>query len=261
MKNKGYLPLLAAGAVVAMCGANVAVAADLSRPPPVKAPPFVPPPFTWTGFYLGGNLGFAWAQHTVTDSIYGLTFDTARKDLFIGGGQVGFNYQAGWFVGGVEGDFDGVANNGNTNSIGTFVPAVGDPIAVTSRHRWIATLAARLGVAANNWLFYGKVGGGWTDNRFTVADVITGASINIGSNTRSGWLAGAGVEWAITNNWTIKLEYDYLALGSRSFTIPVGAPLSPLLIGDNFTGNRNVQEVKVGFNYLFNWATPLAALY
>jgi outer membrane immunogenic protein len=153
MKNKAYLTLLAAGAVVAMCGTNVAAAADLGRPPPpVKAPPFVPPPFTWTGFYLGGNLGFAWAQHTVTDSIYGLTFDTGRKDLFIGGGQVGFNYQAGWFVGGVEGDFDGVANNGSTNSIGTFVPAVGDPIAVTSKHGWIATLAARLGVAANNWL-------------------------------------------------------------------------------------------------------------
>jgi outer membrane immunogenic protein len=260
MKNKGYIPLLAAGAVVAMCGANVAVAADLSRPPPpVKAPPFVPPPFTWTGFYLGGNLGFAWAQHTVTDSIYGLSFDTARKDLFIGGGQVGFNYQAGWFVGGVEGDFDGVANNGYTNSIGTIVPAVGDPIAVTSKHRWIATLAARLGMAANNWLFYGKVGGAWADNRFTVADVATGASINIGSNTRSGWLAGAGIEWAITNNWTVKLEYDYLGLGSRSFTIPVGAPLSPLLIGDAFTGNRNVQEVKVGFNYLFHWGAPLAA--
>jgi outer membrane immunogenic protein len=62
MKNKGYLALLAAAAGVAMCGTNVAAAADLSRaPPPVKAPPFVPPPFTWTGFYLGGNLGFAWS--------------------------------------------------------------------------------------------------------------------------------------------------------------------------------------------------------
>jgi outer membrane immunogenic protein len=254
MKTNGYLPLLAAVAAVAMYGANVAVAADLSRVPPLKAPPFVPPPFTWTGFYVGGNLGFAWAQHNVTDSISGVSIDTARRFLFIGGGQVGFNYQAGWFVGGVEGDFDGVANNGSTGNAGT-------PIEVTSTHRWIATLAARLGVATDNWLFYGKVGGGWVDDRFTVADLTTGGSIDIGSGTRGGWLAGAGIEWAILNNWTVKLEYDYVGLGSRSFTIPVGAPLSPSLIGDTFPGSRSVQEVKVGFNYLFHWGAPLAAPY
>jgi outer membrane immunogenic protein len=67
---------------------------------------------------------------------------------------------------------------------------------------------------------------------------------------------GAGFEWAFWNNWTIKFEYDYLGLNSRTFIIPVGAPFPQAFIGDTFTGNRNVQEVKVGFNYLFNWGGP-----
>jgi outer membrane immunogenic protein len=199
----------------------------------------------------------------VTDSVYGLSFDTGSSNgVFIGGGQVGFNYQAGWFVGGIEGDFDWAANN-NNNAVGVVLPVSGGhTIAVTSHDRWISTLAARLGVAANNWLFYGKVGGGWVGNNgFNVADLTTGSSISIGSNTRSGWLAGAGIEWAVTNNWTVKVEYDYLGLGSRSFIVPAGAPLPAALIGDTFSGQRNVQEVKIGFNYLFNWGAPLAPPY
>ena len=267
MKAKWYPLLLAAAAVAAMIGANAVVAADLGAPPPrpVKAPVYVPPPFSWTGFYLGGNIGGAWAQHNVTDSLYGLSFDTGTSNgVFIGGGQVGFNYQAGWFVGGIEGDFDWAANNNNNNAVGIVLPvsAGGHTIAVITHDRWISTLAARLGVAYNNWLFYGKVGGGWVGNNgFTVADLTTGNSISIGSNTRSGWLAGAGVEWAVTNNWTVKVEYDYLGLGSRSFIVPAGTLLPSALDGDTFSGHRNVQEVKIGFNYLFNWGAPLAPPY
>ena len=120
----------------------------------------------------------------------------------------------------------------------------------------------RLGVAANNWLFYGKAGGGWVGNNgFNVADLTTGSSIGIGSNTRSGWLAGAGIEWAVTNNWTVKVEYDYLGLGSASFIVPAGTLLPSVLTGDTFSGHRNVQEFKIGFNYLFNWGAPLAPPY
>jgi outer membrane immunogenic protein len=237
-----------------------ALAADLSRPAPAyKALPPPPAPiFRWTGFYLGGNLGGAWAQHSLTDEFFGLNFDTGSNGVFIGGGQVGFNYEfAGGFVLGVEGEFDGAANN--HNGVGVFVPALGDTIAVTSNNRWIGTLAARFGWAFNNVLFYGKAGGGWVGNNgFTVTDVTTGTSISSsGNNTRSGWLLGAGIEWAFLNNWTIKLEYDYLGLNSRTFIIPAGAPFPPAFIGDTFTGDRNVQEVKVGFNYLFNWGGPV----
>jgi outer membrane immunogenic protein len=74
-------------------------------------------------------------------------------------------------------------------------------------------------------------------------------------NNTGGWLVGAGFEYAFTNNWTVKLEYDYVGLGNRTFVIPATAPI---LANDTFTSgnNRNVQMVKVGFNYLFNWGAP-----
>ena len=75
---------------------------------------------------------------------------------------------------------------------------------------------------------------------------------NCGNNSNGGGLVGAGFEYAFTNNWTVKLEYDYLGLGNRTFVIPATAPF---LAGDTFN-NRNVQMVKVGFNYLFNWGAP-----
>ena len=80
-----------------------------------------------------------------------------------------------------------------------------------------------------------------------------------GSSTNGGWLIGGGIEYGFKPHWTVKLEYDYLGLGNRTFLIPAG---SPFLAGDTFTtNNRNVQMVKVGVNYLFNWGAPVAARY
>ena len=89
---------------------------------------------------------------------------------------------------------------------------------------------------------------------FTCANNFNGFNNNCGNNNNGGWLVGAGFEYAVTNNWTVKLEYDYLGLGNRTFIVPAGAPF---LVGDTFTtNNRNVQMVKFGFNYLFNWGAP-----
>ena len=85
----------------------------------------------------------------------------------------------------------------------------------------------------------------------TITNLATGATVGIGgSGTRGGWLLGGGIEYAITPNWTIKGEFDYLATGhDRTFFVPVG---SPFLVGDTFThSGRNVSMVKFGFNYLF----------
>src|SRR5580700_6163003 len=96
--------------LVASVSAN---AADMSVP--VKAPPPVmAPPFSWTGFYVGGNLGGAWANTTITDSLFGLNFSNRNNAVFVAGGQAGFNYQFSNVVVGVEGDFDWAANNNNT---------------------------------------------------------------------------------------------------------------------------------------------------
>src|SRR5262249_18244788 len=131
------------------------------------------------------------------------------------------------------------------------------------------TVAARFGWAIDHWLLYGKAGGGWVgSNNFTVTNLTTGVSFTCGTfglancnNSTGGWLVGAGFEYAFTNNWTVKVEYDYLGLGNRTFVIPAGAAFGPFA-GDTFTtNNRNVQMVKVGFNYLFNWGALVAARY
>jgi outer membrane immunogenic protein len=229
-------------------------AADVTaRPAPYAPPPpvYVPPPFSWTGFYIGVNVGGAWGQRNVTDSLLGLNFETGNNSgAFIGGGQLGFNYQFGSFVLGVEGDIGGLANTNNASN-GVVGPGIGT-ILVTSNNRWIATLAGRFGVTYGYWLFYGKAGGGWIGNDdFTITNTSTGASISFSNNnTNSGWLVGAGIEWAFAPNWSMKIEYDYLGLNSQTFAVPAG----PFLAGDTFTtSNPNVQMVKIGVNYLFNY--------
>ena len=251
--RKFYLLSAVVSAVLGLAGAGQA--ADM----PVKAPP--PPvvvPFSWTGFYVGGNIGAARAKRDWADVTRGLAFSQSSDARFIGGGQAGFNYQFNNFVIGVEGDIDWIARNQNSPSI--VVPAVGT-IAVTSTIPWIATAAARFGIAVDHWLIYGKAGGGWIgNNNFIVSNLTTGTSI-IGANNReaSGFLGGVGIEYAITNNWTVKAEYDYLSLSRRAFIVPAG---SPFFVGDTFSNSgRNVQMAKIGFNYLFSTGAPVAARY
>jgi outer membrane immunogenic protein len=210
----------------------------------------LPAPFSWTGFYIGGNIGAAWAQSNVTDNFTGANFSQTSDAVFIGGGQLGFNYQFGGVVLGVEGDFDWAGTNNNNLGNGILIRGTGPFAAQLNNSRSISTVAARFGWAVDHWLYYGKVGGGWANSGdLTVTNLTTGASITGGSSSNSGFLAGGGVEYAIANNWTVKAEYDYLGLSSRTLVIPVGAPF---LVGDVFTtGNRNIQEFKVGFNYKF----------
>jgi outer membrane immunogenic protein len=249
-----------AGVALIALGTTAAGAADLA----VKAPPPPPPVFSWTGFYIGANIGGAWARNNWTDTLFLTNFNNdGNNGVFIGGGQIGGNYQIGSFVIGAEWDFDWAANNNHTNAV--VIPA--GAIVVTNNDRWITTVAARFGWAFDQWLAYGKAGGGWVgNNNPTVTNTTTGVSLSTCgnfttncSNNNSGWLLGAGLEYAVTNNWTVKLEYDFLGLGSRTFVIPATAPL---LAGDTFTSNnRNVQMIKVGFNYLVNWGAPVAARY
>ena len=126
-----------------------------ARPAPYAPPPpvYAPPPFSWTGFYLGGNVGGAWAHRDVTDTFFLGDFGNGNNNgVFIGGGQVGYNWQVGYAVLGIEAEVDGAANNNNTRTVGI--------VQVTSNNRWITTLAARFGLTNGPWLFYGKAGGG-----------------------------------------------------------------------------------------------------
>jgi outer membrane immunogenic protein len=244
--------LIATVALIVL-GTATAGAADLA----VGAPP--PPVFSWTGLYIGANIGGAWASNNWTDTFL-TNFNNNNNNKGVGGGQIGGNYQIGNFVIGGEWDFDWAGDN---NGTGVIIPA--GNIAVASNNGWITTVAARFGWAIDHFLLYGKAGGGWVgNNNLTVTNLATGVSLTCGTfascgNNTSGWLVGAGFEYAFANNWSVKLEYDYLGLGNRTIFIPTTAPL---LAGDTLTSsNRFVQMVKVGVNYLFNWGAPVAARY
>jgi len=233
------VPMIALTALAAV----PAVGADL----PVKAPPapvYAPAPFTWTGFYIGGNVGGGWAQGNVTDTLTGGSFDTGTVGSFIGGGQLGFNYQVGNVVWGVEGFFDGVASNNNSGNILT--GATGDQFQAATNARWIATAAGRVGITGpgfDHWLFYAKGGGGWVGYNASVSDLTTGVSAST-SNSLGGWMAGGGVEWAFAQNWTARIDYQFIGLNSFS----VGSfPADRFLVN-----NPNVQTVTFGISYLFH---------
>ncbi|MGB6940089.1 MAG: outer membrane beta-barrel protein, partial [Xanthobacteraceae bacterium] len=152
---------------------------------------------------------------------------------------------------GIEGDFDWFANNNNSGG-GTDL-ANGSTVQASNNGRWLTTLTGRLGVVGwNNVLFYGKGGGAWVgSNNLTLTNLNTGGSVSLGnSNTNTGWTAGAGIEWMFARNWTAKVEYDYVGLSSKSFTVPAQFPEGGDVVSTN---NRNVQMVTVGVNYLFNW--------
>ena len=239
--------------------ATAAEAADL---PVAPAPVYLPLAFTWTGFYLGGNIGGAWARDQWSESQFGMNLSVgASGGHFIGGGELGFNYQIGTFVIGIDGDFDWSGNNPNATGNQVFIPAIAQQFQIVSTNKWVATAAARFGFAVGHVLLYSKAGGGWVGNSgLVVNDLTTGASIGgFNSGANAGWLVGGGVEWAVTDNWTVKLEYDYLGLKGQSFVIP---PTSPFLVGDTFANSpHNLQMAKVGVNYLFNWGGPVVARY
>src|SRR3974390_2273650 len=152
--------LLGTAALVAFAS-GTAFAADLPpAPAPIRAPVAYippPPPFSWTGFYIGGNAGAGWNRGNVSDTFYGLNWSNSSNNaVFIGGGQIGGNYQINALVVGLEGALDWAANNNNAGPA-VLIPTIGagtQTVQVTSNNRWITTLAARFGVAFDRALVY-----------------------------------------------------------------------------------------------------------
>jgi len=243
-------------ALSALAG-SAALAADL--PPPMAPPPrapavYVPTPvpyYNWTGFYIGGNLGFGSSAGSFSDPT-GNTFSSANNFKFLGGGQVGANYEFGnGVLIGVEAMFDWLPNNSNTVSATLGAPFAPATLAsVTFNNSWVTTVTGRLGYAWDRLLIYGKGGGAWvgaSNSNVTIGGVGVQTA---GSNW--GWTAGVGLEYAFWGNWSGRVEYDYIGLTSQSFTVPIipGVLAAP----DTFTGNnRNIQMVTLGINYKFGW--------
>jgi outer membrane immunogenic protein len=239
---------LAAATILAMGSAQSALAADMAVPY-YKAPP--PPISTWTGFYVGGNIGYSWGRETNSWDFLGFPVggETQTLNGVIGGGQWGFNWQKGNWVFGMEGDFQGSGERG-TGTFG-FGPI---PVALLSftdaqSLTWFGTDRGRIGfLATPNILLYGTggVAYGHLNSSYTL-NVIGFPLANIGtSETRAGWTAGAGIEGKLGSNWTAKLEYLHIDLGSlnSNFSV-VSIPIAGL--NQRFTDDL----VRVGVNYLW----------
>jgi len=226
-----------------------AFAADVPARGPVGSPtpypssyPFSyssPYYYNWTGFYVGGNLGVAWDTSTLTDDFFGVNFSTSRSG-FVGGAQIGYNWQISpQFVVGVEWMFDGTSISSDTE---TFIGLGGTPLAANERIDWVTTLAARFGWSANNWLFYGKAGGGWVHESETLTNLATPFAIST-SDTRSGWLLGVGIEYGFAPRWTARVEWDHIGLGDETI-----AGFKP---GDAVILSRHFDMLTFGVNYRF----------
>ena len=251
--------MLAGVAALAVCGATTtALAADLPpRAPRVFAPaPAIAPSFSWTGFYIGAHAGWGtarkkWSQTSPVEFASGpqntATFDA---DGVIGGGQIGYNWQAGMWVFGLEADFtgsdlDGSAGQTRTTNWRSFTDI-----------NWFGTATGRIGVVWDRALLYAKGGFAWADetHRIFFSGGAAGGVptlVSTTDNVHTGWTVGAGVEVALWDNWTGKVEYNYFDLGTDNlhFVIVPPAMGSRLASGDNWDINQRFHMVKFGLNY------------
>jgi outer membrane immunogenic protein len=226
-----------AGAFLLAAGAQ-ALAADMPMPGPPPPPTYYPvvPLYIWSGFYLGINGGGAFGNSNWTDPIDGATGNFSVTGGLVGG-TVGFNYQIGSWVLGVEGDGDWANFNGTTFN------ASCAGVGCTTQSDWLATVRGRAGYAWDRVLFYGTAGAA-----FANVQAAAGA-LPLFSSTQAGWTAGVGVEYAIWPNWTAKLEYLFVDLANAS--CPVGNCGATGGLNTTVTLNENI--VRGGVNFKFGW--------
>src|SRR5580658_5598915 len=233
--------LLGTAAMIAF--AAPALASDLPARTYTMAPAYTPPEtiYNWTGFYIGGHVGGAFAGD---NSLQG---NDAR---FMGGVQGGFDYQfaPNWVIG-AEAQYSWLNNNNNS---GVLFPA-GSLITTTNNE--IGSATGRFGYTWGPALLYAKGGYAWRDNpNIGVSVAGVPAAFTTTGNHQDGYTVGAGLEYMFAPNWSAKVEYQYYNFGSPTFVTP-GA-LAPY---GSFRDDEHT--VKIGVNYRFNWASPVVARY
>ena len=280
--------LLASAGAMALTGA--ALAAEPAPPPP--PPPYVPLP--WTGFYIGGNAGYEWSTNVSVSSTGApnigdptLAFETAligvgtfnnlpvKNNGFIGGGQVGYNFEFPdhVIVAGMEGDIQGVAGASSSTTRAFVVPVTGFADSYTSAVRasnrldFLGTLRVRVGyLFTPTFLTFGSVGFayGGISSSTSIAAAAPGFpavfdSVSL-STTDVGWSAGGGVEWMFLPHWSFKVEYLYYQLSKETSSFGfltqtvAGVPFAAAVTSFTIRPQGNV--VRAGINYLFTTEPP-----
>ncbi|MGP0093052.1 MAG: outer membrane protein [Xanthobacteraceae bacterium] len=234
------------GTALSLAVAGGAFAADLPPAPPPPPPvPYVkgPPPFSWTGCYLGAQAGYASGRSAFSDPIdnpplFGATVNTQGGLV---GGQAGCNYQfmGGW-VAGLEAADAWASINGTSTDV--FFGSKNEH----AKTDQLGSLTGRLGFAADRLLIYGKGGVAWANSVYDVNSTLLASDFN-GSSMRTGWTAGGGVEWALAAGWSAKIEYNHYDLGTAALN----------LVGSNGGGTlqanvkTTIETATVGLNFRF----------
>jgi outer membrane immunogenic protein len=239
--------LLATAALVALGAAVPALAADLPARTYTKAPPYVPAPiYSWTGFYIGGNIGGAFNGN---NGFNGAGVTTSNNNgAFLGGLQAGADYQfAPSWVLGAQIQYDWLGSSNNT----TVFPGVGT---YTLNQRGLGSVTGRVGYTWGPGLLYAKGGYAYSDNSQSLTFGGVGVPFTTSGDRHNGYTVGAGLEYMFAPNWSGFIEYQYYNFGKTNFVTPVALTTF---------GNSTIDEhtVKAGINYHFNLGGPVAARY
>jgi outer membrane immunogenic protein len=270
---RNFRLVVSVAVAVSAFGVGAASAADMA----VKARPIaVDPSYNWTGFYVGLNAGYGWNDNrnvaisgspliTGSQAIGSVPLAVGlRPEGFLGGGQIGYNYQfGGRGVFGIEADF-AWADIKDSNFINLPVAAPTVQTSVSEKIDFFGTVRGRLGVTFDRLLVYGTGGFAFANvkQRGNI-DEFFGAGrqfIANSSGLRYGWTVGGGAEWALSKNWSVKAEYLYYDLGSNTITGLQSNPVNGVDFATySFSTRGNI--VRGGVNYKFDWAGPVVARY
>ncbi len=229
------------GGAVCVALAGPATAADMPARTYTKAPVHTAPQavYDWTGFYIGGHLGGAFAANNSLEGSGG---------RFMGGVQGGFDYQfaTNWVVG-AEAQYNFLTNNNN----GVLLPG---GTRITTTNNQIGSVTGRLGYTWGPALLYAKGGYAGRDSKIVVSNGGVPVAFATNGNQKSGYTVGAGLEYMFAPSWSAKAEYDYYNFGTTTFT---GGPAA--IVGSRFRDDEHT--VEVGVNYRFGWGGPSGARY
>ena len=209
--------------------------------------------YNWTGFYLGAHVGAGWASNGWDAPFFinlggPLRLGAGSASGFLGGVQAGVNYQIDAMVFGLEADASWAQLSGEACN------TIQGAVHCTSAANRFGTVTGRFGIAADRALVYLKGGAAWLHDEHTLS--ILGALDTTVSGNRWGWTAGAGIEYALTRNWSAKLEYDFMDFGTQQHlfvTTLVGTLNSTIAV------KEQIQTAKFGLNYKFDWPPPARA--
>jgi outer membrane immunogenic protein len=244
-------------ASVACAIAAPAMAADLSARPVYKAPaPVGAAVFSWTGFYIGGNIGAKWGRfdETLSGPVNSIAFSRGDSNTeFVGGGQIGYLWQTGQFVFGIEGDIDATRLRDSvtvTTAVSPFV--AGDSLSV--RNDWQSSVRGRIGWAFDRVLVYATGGGAWGNLKTTGNFVPVGPTPGFTASTDKtvfGWTVGGGVDYMLMANWSLGAEYRFTRFDSNNVAlgnIPISATTTTPITA---TTSLDTHEVTARLSYHF----------